>query len=82
MAISPMELEYRLSVEVDSFEKMFDEKLKGQTLHKGGSITIAPPSGFNSSHFAEIRKRYMKVGWSSLEYHSDQREGTYVKFTY
>jgi hypothetical protein len=82
MAVSPYDLEQKFEHELDLFEAHIDEVLNKHTVNKGGYITIPPPPKMKDSHFHILITRYMSVGWSSVEHISDQRDGSYLKFTY
>ena len=82
MAVSPYDLEQKFEHELDVFEEHIDEVLNKLTVNKGGYVTIPPPSKMKDSHFRILYTRYLSVGWSKVEYISDQRDGSYLKFTY
>jgi reverse gyrase len=82
MAISPKHLEEAFQQEVDYFEQNFDRILANKKITKGQSISIDVPTGFNLSHFAILKSRYIQAGWSDVTYNSDQREGSWLSFKY
>jgi hypothetical protein len=82
MAVSPYDLEQKFEHELDVFEGHIDEVLNKKTIYKGGDINIPPPKGMTNSHFNILKDRYLSVGWTSVEYVSDQRDGEYLKFKF
>jgi hypothetical protein len=82
MAVSPQTLRKNFSSEVDAFEKILDSILIERKLNLGNNISIPAPENMTYSHFQEIKTRYERVGWSSLSWHSDQRDGETITFVY
>jgi hypothetical protein len=82
MAVSPQTLRKNFSDEVDAFEKILDSILIERKLNLGNNISISVPDNMTYSHFQEIKTRYERVGWSSLSWHSDQRDGETITFVY
>lgn len=82
MAVSPYDLEKRFEQELDLFEDHIDEILNNKSLNKGGYISIPLPQKMTISHFNMLKERYLSVGWYSVEFVSDQRDGSYLKFGY
>ena len=82
MAISPEHLNKAFIKEVDSFEARIDEQLSKKTIAKGEAISIDVPSGMNKKHFDLLLTRYLSAGWIDANWHSDQREGTWLTFHY
>lgn len=80
MAISPQTLRKNFHSEVDSFEKILDSTLIERKLNLGNNISISVPENMTYSHFQEIKIRYERAGWSSLSWHSDQRDGETITF--
>jgi hypothetical protein len=82
MATSPEYLNKAFQREVDEFELKLDSQLEKKTIAKGGSVNIDVPAGMSQRHFAILETRYISAGWSSVKWNSDQREGTWLSFTY
>jgi len=82
MAVAPQSLERNLNREVDELELAIDSLLRGQKLYKGGSLTVSAPKGLGTQHFKILRDRYKATGWSDVTWHSDQRDGDYMTFTF
>lgn len=82
MEISPKHLEETFKADVDYYEELFDKSLCNRSITKGQSISLDVPTGFNLSHFAILKQRYINAGWSDVTYNSDQREGTWLTFKY
>jgi hypothetical protein len=82
MAVSPYELEQNFNHELDLFEDQIDEDLRKFTIHKDEYVIVPPPLKMKETHFNLLKERYWSVGWRSVEYISDQRDGSYLKFTY
>jgi hypothetical protein len=82
MAVSPYDLEQKFEQELDVFEGHIDEVLNKKTICKGGNINMPPPKGMTNNHFNILKDRYLSVGWTSVEYVSDQRDGEFLKFKF
>jgi hypothetical protein len=82
MAISPQHLNKAFLEEVGVFEKKIDSILVGKSISEGQSISLDIPSGMTSKHFDILKTRYVTAGWSSVIWESDQREGSWLTFTY
>lgn len=79
MAISPNHLNEKFMEEVDYYEKYFDKQLAGKKVQPGGYTTIDNiPSGYTTAHHQILKERYIESGWKSMEYNSEQREGTWI----
>jgi hypothetical protein len=81
MAISPQSLDFNFQRDVDRFEEIIDRQLVNSKLAKGGGLILDIPPGMNFSHFEILKERYIKVGWTKIEWKSDQREGDWLTFT-
>lgn len=82
MAISPYDLEQKFDQELDILEGQIDELLSNFTINRGGIITISPPKGLKGQHTDMLFSRYISVGWSSVRWVEDQRDGSYLEFKY
>lgn len=80
MAISPNVLDQALTEEAEYFEKIIDRELltKKNTGYKNYAVDV--PRGMNHSHFTILEAKYIKAGWSKVEWNSDQREGEWLTF--
>jgi hypothetical protein len=89
MAVRPQELDENLKKEAAFYDAEIDKLIrKKQGIHKGTtgiSCTITVDgilSGMQSSHFQFIRDNYIAAGWTDVKMKDDQREGTWLEFTY
>ncbi len=82
MAVSPYDLEQKFELELDIFEGNIDEVLNKKTIYKGGNVDIPAPKGMTNGHFNILKDRYLSVGWTSVDWSSDQRDGNYLKFKF
>ena len=82
MAISPKHLEDAFQDELALYEEHFDKILSTKKITKGQSVTVDIPMGFNISHFAILKTRYLNAGWSEVKWDSYQREGQWLTFKY
>ena len=80
MAISPNQLNVNFMCDVDVFEKRIDTLLSSKRIEPGGSATVDVPTGMSHSHFSILKERYIKAGWESVTWNSDQREGSWLTF--
>jgi hypothetical protein len=81
MAISPTALDVKLQEEANHCEKIIDALLVNSSLGAGRTVTVGIPVNMNHSHLEILRTRYIKVGWTNVLWHSDQREGDWLAFT-
>ena len=82
MAISPYDLEQKFEHELDVLEGQIDELLRNFSIYRGGKITISPPKGLKVQHIDMLFDRYTSVGWSSVRWVEDQRDGSYLEFIF
>jgi hypothetical protein len=82
MAVSPYDLEQKFEHELDVLEGEIDEVLNKFSVMKGGVIRIPPPKQFKLQHQQELFTRYLSVGWSSVKFISDMKEGSHIEFKY
>lgn len=82
MAVSPQELEKNFVEETKKLELFIDNKLRINSVSKGGVVSMDIPSGMGIDHFRHLQKLYESVGWSEVKWNSDQREGSWLTFKY
>jgi hypothetical protein len=79
MAVSPKELHHLFIETVDKVEKQIDYKLKGQKRYQN-SYTICINESLSPEMVAELRSRFLHVGWGKLTYKeaSNQRDSNSI----
>lgn len=82
MAISPYDLEQKFEHELDLLEGEIDEYLSKFSINKGGTIIIPTPKNFKTQHKEQIIYRYLEVGWASVRWINDQKDGSYLEFIF
>ncbi len=85
MAISPQYFENNLEDRLDRAESEIDESLKraSKNTFQNRQITTMVPLGLTKELFDEhLKPRYMYVGWKSVDYVGDERDGNYLRFIY
>lgn len=82
MAISPYELEQNFEHELDVLEGEIDELLSELKIYRGDTITIIPPKGLKNKHFNILLSRYLSVGWTSVKWVENQKDGIHLEFKF
>lgn len=82
MAVSPYDLEQKFDQELDILEGQIDELLRELKIYRGDTITIIPPTGLKNKHFNILINRYLSVGWTSVRWVENQKDGVHLEFIF
>ena len=85
MAVIPDKLKEKSLEILNKLEEYFDEKLLSSRLDGRGqviNITLPRDIPMNMFHLQALKPKYTSVGWRSIEWVYDQRDGDYIRFTY
>jgi len=81
MAIGPEKILQDIKASADEMEEHIDRCLP-KSSNEAGRVFVGLDKcnvRLNSAVQDEIRRRYLMAGWASVEFHSDQREGSWVE---
>ena len=81
MAIGPEFLEEKFKNNIENMEKIIDTYLSEKAFFNNSkSLIMSVPIGMTNEIFNVLRRRYLKVGWKSVDFISDERDGDCLVF--